>query len=296
MKKKIGLFILLFVFGTSIWYLFIKPYDYLVTFKANTFPGTINQSIKLWSKSIDPSSKVIQDDIQNISYIFTINDSTYNYDWKLVPINDSTSKVKVYIKDINHSLINKIKIPFSETNFEKTTKRTLLNFNKMLTEHLKRFKVTVVGKGTFGGTYCAYIPIKSTQFQKAKGMMQNYSLLSNFVAMNKIKLNGTPMVEITKWNINTDSIHYNFCYPIIKSDSLPKHDIIKYKQLKIKPSLKAIYNGNYKTSDLAWYALIDYANKENIEIEYRPVEIFYNNPNMGGDELNWKTEVYMPIK
>jgi len=296
MKKKIGLFILLFVFITSIWYLFFKPYDYLVTFKANTFPGTINQTIKLWSKSIDTSTTIMQEDIQNISYNFTVNDSTYNYNWKLVPINDSTSKVKVYIKDINHSLINKIKIPFSETNFEKTTKRILLNFNKMLTEHLKRFKVTVVGKDTFASTYCAYTPIKSTQLQKAKGMMQNYSLLSNFVATNKIKLNGTPIVEITKWNINTDSIHYNFCYPIIKSDSLPKHNLIKYKQLKIRPSLKAIYNGNYKTSDLAWYALLDYAERNKIKVIPKPIEVFHNNPNMGGDELNWKTEVFMPIK
>ena len=126
--------------------------------------------------------------------------------------------------------------------------------------------------------------------------MQNYSLLSTHMVENDIGLNGKPFIEIMDWDMEKDSIHYNFCYPIIKTDSLPSHKLIKYKQFNGKKALKAIYNGNYITSDRAWYALIDYANKENIEIEYRPVEIFYNNPNMGGNELSWKAEIFLPIK
>jgi len=26
------------------------------------------------------------------------------------------------------------------------------------------------------------------------------------------------------------------------------------------------------------------------------VEVFFNNPNLGGEGLDWRTEVYMPIK
>lgn len=296
MKKKVSLVFGLILLVLLLWYLFIKPYDYLVTFKANTFPGTINQSIKLWSQTLDSSSKIVQDDLQNVSQEFTSNDSTFYYKWKLEPLTDSTSRVKVYVKDVNHSLINKITIPFSETSFEKTTKRILLDFNKKLVDHLQNFSVSSVGKDTLAGTYCAYIPIKSTQFQKAKGMMLNYSLISNFIAENKIKLNGRPMVEITKWDIDNDSIYYNFCYPIIKSDSLPKHDLIKYKQLDSRFSLKAIYNGNYITSDRTWYRLLDYAKENKINVSPTPIEVFYNNPNMGGNELEWKTEVYIPIE
>jgi len=42
--------------------------------------------------------------------------------------------------------------------------------------------------------------------------------------------------------------------------------------------------------------LLDYAQKNNIPVEKKPIEIFYNNPNMGGDGLDWTTEVFMPIK
>jgi effector-binding domain-containing protein len=294
--KKIISIVVVILVGSLIWYLYIKPYDYSVKFKAKTFPGTINQSIKMWSLSLENSTIIDQNEINNLKQKITFNDSTYIYKWEIVAENDSTSTVKIFIKDVNHSVKNRITFPFSNTDFEKRTKNTLLDFHEKLNEHIKKFKVTIKGDSEFKSTYCAYVPIKTTQIGKAQGMMENYSLLSSVLAENNVKLNGLPLVEITYWDMKKDSIHFNFCYPIIKNDSLPHHDLIKYKELKGKKALKAVYNGNYITSDRAWYALIDYANKNNIEIEKLPVEIFYNNPNMGGDELKWKAEIYLPIK
>jgi hypothetical protein len=31
-------------------------------------------------------------------------------------------------------------------------------------------------------------------------------------------------------------------------------------------------------------------------VEDTPVEVFYNNPNMGGNALTWKAEIYLPLK
>ena len=72
--------------------------------------------------------------------------------------------------------------------------------------------------------------------------------------------------------------------------------MIQYKQYNQVTALKAVYNGNYITSDRAWYALLDYAKQNNIAVNNNPVEVFYNNPNYGGDEMRWKAEIYMPIK
>jgi len=294
--KKIISIVVVILVSSLVWYLYIKPYDYLVKFKANTFPGAINQSIKMWSFSLENSAIIEQNEINNLKQKISFNDSTYTYEWNIIPENDSTSIVKVYIKDVNHSVNNRITFPFSYTDFEKRTKNTLLDFHEKLNEHIAKFKVTIKGESEIKSTYCAYVPIKSTQIGKARGMMKNYSLLSSVLVENNVKLNGLPMVEITYWDMQKDSIHFNFCYPIIKNDSLPQHNLIKYKEFVGKKALKAIYNGNYITSDRAWYALIDYAKKNNIEIENLPVEIFYNNPNMGGDELKWKAEIYLPIK
>jgi len=138
--------------------------------------------------------------------------------------------------------------------------------------------------------------VKGLQIEKARGMMQNYSLLTSILSAENITMNGTPFVEITNWNTQNDSIAYNFCFPVIKSDSLPVDSRIQYKQYNGAKALKATYNGNYITSDRAWYALVDYAENNDIKIDKKPLEVFYSNPNFGGDELQWKAEIFMPIK
>ncbi len=295
MKKAIWIIVVV-VLGALTWYLFIKPYDYLVTIKTNTFPGVVNQTIKLWSTIQDDSRILEQENLAEIKQQLSFNDSTHVYNWHIDRITDSTSKIKVYIKDVDHSFQNKITIPFANTDFEKRTKKTLLDFTEKLNEHIANFKVSVIGPSEFPSAYCIYIPIVSSQLQKANGMMKNYGLLTDFIVRNNIKPKGPPFIETTYWNIARDSITYNFCFPIIKSDSIPNHNLIEHKQFAGKKAIKAIYNGNYISSDRAWYALLDYARANNMDILKTPIEFFYNNPNMGGNELNWKAEVFIPLK
>ena len=295
MKKVILVLLPLLVAGL-LWYLFIKPYDYRVTFKARTFPGTINQSIKTWNSTLKDAQLVNQEGLNQLEQNIKFSDSTYLYQWDIIPLTDSTSKVKVYVKDLDHSLQNKIAIPFFNTDFEKRTISTVKDFSEKLNEHIDNFRVKVTGKKELPATYCAYVSVKTNQFGKAKGMMYNYPLLNTILANNGIELNGRPFIEITEWDKETDSIHYDFCYPIIKSDSLPEHPDLKYKQFNSRNALMAVYNGNYITSDRAWYALMDYAGKNDIQVTGLPVEVFQNNPNMGGDALTWKAEIYLPLK
>ncbi len=294
--KKIILAAVALVLVGLLWYLFIKPYDYLVTFHARTVPGTINQSIKLWGTTLEDSRLLSQEGFTHLEQNIKFSDSTYLYQWDIIPLTDSTSKVKVYVKDLDHSFKNKIAIPFLKTDFEKRTIRTVKDFHEKLNEHISTFRIKIIGKNELRSTYCAYVSVNTSQFGKAQGMMNDFPLLNSILADNGIKLNGRPFLEVTEWNKETDSIQFDFCYPIIKSDSLPVHPDLKYKQFNSKNALMAIYNGNYITSDRAWYALLDYAGKNNIDITELPVEVFHNNPNMGGDALKWKTEVYMPLK
>ena len=121
-----------------LWYLIIKPYDYLVTFKVKTSAGTINQTIKLWNTSLENSSPIQQDNLANLTQQIKIKDTTYYYEWSISSVNDSISKVNVYVTDLNNSLANKISIPFSKTDFEKRTEQTVTDFIDKLKEHLKK--------------------------------------------------------------------------------------------------------------------------------------------------------------
>jgi len=294
--KKFSAIIGFLTIGFLLWYLIIKPYDYLVTFKVKTSAGTINQSIKLWNTSLENSSPIQQENLKNLTQQIIVKDSTFNYDWSISSVNDSISKVNVYVTDIDHSFANKISIPFGTTDFEKRTQNIITNFIDKLKEHLNKIRVRVVGIDSTRTTYCAYIPMKGLQIEKARGMMQNYSLLTSVLSAENIEMNGTPFVEITNWNTQNDSIAYNFCFPVIKSDSIPIDSRIQYKQYSGVKALKASYNGNYITSDRAWYALLDYAGNNDIEIVKKPLEVFYSNPNFGGDELKWEAQIYLPIK
>ena len=294
--KKISAIIGFLTIGFLLWYFIIKPYDYLVTFKVKTTAGTINQSLKLWNTSLENSSPIQQENLKNLTQQIKIKDSTFNYDWSISSINDSISKVNVYVTDMDHSFANKISIPLGTTDFEKRTQNTITDFIGKLKEHLNKIRVRVIGIDSTRTTYCAYIPIKGLQIEKARGMMQNYSLLTSVLSAENIEMNGTPFVEITNWNTQNDSIAYNFCFPVIKSDSLPIDPLIKYKQYNGVKALKASYNGNYITSDRAWYALLEYAENNGIEIANKPLEVFYSNPNFGGDELQWEAQIYLPIK
>lgn len=295
MKKIVSILILLFLV-VAVWYLFIKPYDYVVRFPAKTTVGTINQSIKSWYAGIEGTQIIDQSKLDELTQQFNFGDSIHTYTWKLEAVTDSTSQVKVYIKDNEHSLANKLAIPFSNTAIKKRSEATVKEFYDVLNLHLERTRVKINGEDSTRATYVAYVPLKGQQAGKAKGMMYNYSLLTQILLQGNVALNGTPFVEVTRWNMKTDSISYNFCFPIKKNDSLPEHPEIKYKQYESQKALKATYNGNYITSDRAWYALEAYAKSHNIPIELTPIEVFYNNPNMGGDELQWKAEIFMPIK
>jgi len=293
--KKSILIISVLLSGFLVWYLFIKPYDYLVTFKAKTIPGAINQSLKLWNSSLEGAKMESSEDILHLKQIVPYHDSTFVYQYKIKPINDSTSMVKVYVTDLEHSFMNRLTHPFMHTDFEKRVKKSMVEFSDKLNEHISRFAIKIEGESEINETYCAFISIECKQIEKALGMMKNYSLLSSTLLANKVELNGRPFISVNSWDMKNDRIQYDFCYPVKNNDSLFQHPTISFKTIDRKKALKAIYNGNYITSDRAWYALLDYANRNNISIERKPFEVFQNNPNMGGDELLWTTEVYMPI-
>ncbi|QLG45733.1 GyrI-like domain-containing protein [Costertonia aggregata] len=296
MKKKIALLFGFIILAGSIWYLFIKPFDYLVTFKVKALPGTINQTIKTWAVSSDNITTVQQKDIHTISQRIKFGDSIHHYDFEIVQLNDTVSKIKVFIKDKENSFQNKLTIPFADTPFEENCIKTVKDLSRTIIDHLGDFKVTVVGEENIAPKFCAYVPLKGTQLQKASGMMKNYSLLSGYLAGKNIELDGNPLVEITKWDVATDSIYYNFCFPVIKPDTIPQNSIIQFKEIKSSKAVKAIYNGNYISSDRAWYALQQYAKNEGLETVEKPLEIFYNNPGLSSNELEWKAEIFMPLK
>ncbi|NBC57453.1 MAG: AraC family transcriptional regulator [Bacteroidetes bacterium] len=299
MNKKIlryfTLTALIAVIVLGVWY-FTKPYDYTVTFESKTLPGTINQSLKLWVKSLDNSKIIESNSINNIKQNFNYNDNSYTYNWILDNKHDSLTKVTVDITGSKSNISNRIAHIFKNTKLKQRSKDNIHDFMTLLQSHLESHDVKIIGEAMSPEVYCAYLSFQTEQMLKANEMMKSYNYLSTELLKNKIELQGNPMVEITRWDKKKDSIYFNFCFPIVEIDSLPKHPKIKFKTIKSQKSIKAIYHGNYISSDRAWYKLLHYAENENIKLNSKPIEVFHNNPMYGREDRNWKTEIYMPIK
>ncbi|WP_375587684.1 GyrI-like domain-containing protein [Flagellimonas aurea] len=294
--RKIISIILALVVGVILWYLFLKPQDYQVNFKAKAIPGTIYETVKAWNKGFDSIIPLDYNSPSHFKQTIFVNDSVHVYNWEITRVHDSLSEVQVNIKDLSHSLGNRLSIPFSDTDFEKGSRKLLLDFNTLLNEHIKGFKVSIEKEEETLSSFCACVKLHTSPEDKAKGMMANYNFLDGILADNEVQLNGPPFVEVLDWDLENNLLTYNFCNPIVRSEKLPDHPDIEYKRMFSKNALKAVYHGNYITSDRAWYALLDYAKENNISIEEKPIEVFHNNPHIGGNELEWTTEVFMPIK
>lgn len=295
-SRKIIVLVPLVLISVSIGYFFIQPQDYRVVFKVNTFPAVVNQTLKLWHNSADSSLSLEQYALGNLKQQFKFNDSLHQYHWRIEAIHDSLSEITLDIKDPENSVANRWQKLLGNNPIGSRSKKNVLEFINKLNDHIQKFRIHSIEEVDLPTTFYAYVSIAGKQSSKARGMMANISYISNFLLHNKIELNGSPFITVEEWDQKNDSIRYNFCFPIKRSDKLPAHEEIKYKKLFAKKALKAEFNGNYIYSDYAWYALLNYAKKNNIEIDPTPIESFYNNPNMGGNELNWKALVYMPIK
>lgn len=297
-KIIVGLSAVLSLF--LVWYLFIKESDYTISFKINTSTGTVFQGVQEWSTAQaqkDSENYVILEkkNFEFLKYEMRKGDSEFNYYWDIKSINDSVTKIDVSIKDLNNSLYNKITVPFFKTDFKQEQIKKISEFKLGLTEHLNKFKVKIDGEGISEATYVAYINLKSVLQEKAQSMIQNDASITGYLQRNNIQIIGRPFVEVQNWDLDSEKLDFNYCFPIEKKADFPPSDIVKFKTLPALKGLKATYYGNFRTSDRAWFALLDYAKKNNIKLQKKVLEHFLANPFNGGNELEWETKIIIPF-
>ncbi len=288
---------LILIFG---WYFFIKKHDYRITFQTKQAPGIVYSNLIGWNNWELKKNKAVvtisKTPFSRLSQELKISDSIFEIDWFIERKNDSITKVTALIKDKENSLVQKIKVPFLKTDFVKRSLTTVKKIKKGLETFEETYRVSKIEKDTIPEQYCAYVSVESKLFDKANAMIKYNGFVMEYIAKNEVKLTGKPFLEVTNWNLEEDLINFNFCFPIPKKEFYSKSNEIKIKSTEKREALKVTFNGNYRISDKAWFTIIDYAERNNIEIEKLPTEIFYNNPHEGGNSIDWVAEIYMPLK
>jgi effector-binding domain-containing protein len=299
-KKKLLLGFLVVLIPFLGWYFFLKQNDFAITFKVKTSTGTVFQGIQEWmkaNKSDNVTFEVIEKEKFNyIQYKHRVNQKTIVHTWEITPENDSITSVKVGIADANTTLYNRLTLPFLETEYKVEQKRIISEFKTGLEFHLQNIKVNPVKEGVSEQVYVAYIELKSEMQQKAQTMIMNDARITGALFKNNIQIKGMPFVEITHWNLDTEQLQFNYCFPVDKTHANCDDKDIKFKMIPAKKGLTVSYFGNYRTSDKGWFAILDYAKKHNIQLDYKPLEHFLANPFNGGEELDWEAQIIIPFK
>jgi effector-binding domain-containing protein len=294
--KKIVLTLSALIAIVLSWYLFVRSFEFEVKFRATTLPGDVVQTLRIWDRSLTDAGIIEVDSLYSLTQKITWNNRNYKYKWNFEMVNDSTTQINVEIAQPGRSIINKLLIPFTEQPVEQDAREVVETFYRILKAHLKITKVRVVGESELPSLFCVCRSLETRQIEKANGMMKDFGLLTSFISDFNLHVNGPPLIQIRAWNHSSGQLAYDFCFPILKRDSLPSFPSITYQEITAKKALKAVYHGNYITSDRSWYELINFAQANGYQINGLPTELFYHNPNLGMNEETWRAEVYLPIK
>ncbi len=300
MNNKLKLILAVVILSFLGWYFLLKQSDYTITFKVNAATGTISQGIMDWSTTQSKSQNELytlleKRDFDFIKQQMKKGNQVMEYTWNMESINDSITNVIVGVKDLNHSFYNRLTTPFVPTKFKTEQIEKIKLFKIGLEDHIDDFKIRIDGEKSSEEIYVAYINLKSVLQEKAQSMIQNDASITGYLQKNNIKIIGRPFVEVQNWDFDSEKLDFNYCFPVEKRDDFPSSDVVKFKTLPALKGLKATYFGNFRTSDRAWFALIDYAKRHDYKLSNKPLEHFLANPFNGGEEIEWETQIIIPF-
>ena len=300
MKKRLGYIVLLLLVGAGIWYFFIKEYDYLVTFETKNAPGIVYQKLLNWNQGRATKDEVTIIDkvpFSEVKLEVSKDNSNTLMNWKFHSISDSVTKVKVFFKDQEHSLSQRFKLLYGGSNLVKNSVETTKKVRTELKAHTTRYRVNIPAESVIPERYCACTKTDSIKMlMKATNMMKKNAVLSDFLVRNDLSVSDFPLLQVTRWNRETENIDFEFCFPIPKNKEYLPIQGVYLKSFPERKALKVIFNGNYLISDRAWYKAVDHAKRNQIDIEPYPIEFYYNDPHTGTNELSWKAEIFFPLK
>lgn len=302
--KKILLVILGLAVVTAGWYLFVKEYDYQFRFKAKYGPGTVYKEIMEWQEFDDSeiSGKIEvvkqQPYSELVQQVKLSNGNLLRMEWEFEYLNDSVTEVQVNVSEPARQFENRLSIlnPFVSSEYLQSLKKKFRQVDRELAVIQENYRISPAGTAISPALDCACITSESSVEGKAMAMTATIGYLQDYLEDNDLNLQGFPMLKVNHWDIETNRISFDFCFPIKMRSNLQETDHIKLKHFDPSSSLLAVFRGNYRLSHFAWMDLYAKARRENRQITALPLEVYHDNPMMGSDENKWRADVYLPLR
>jgi effector-binding domain-containing protein len=225
-----------------------------------------------------------------------INNTPFELQWRFESRNDTNAVVKLNFLNKENSLKERYSCLFKSSPNLDSIIFISQAFKAKANAFARSFKVLIDGIDTIPSQTYLYIKEQSKRDSKAGKMIKTNGYLFSKNKDSLVTKTGETFVYVKKWDLETDSINFRYAFPIKPQSTYPTDDMVMVDDMIEQPALKATFYGNYSLSDQAWIALYNYANRNDISVELTPIEIFYNNPMLGGDDRQWKAEVFLPLK
>ncbi|WP_424494267.1 hypothetical protein [Salinimicrobium sp. GXAS 041] len=297
MTKRISVTVLFLLIIISCCWFFLKGKDFYETsFETSVAPGVVYEKISSWKfKKFREVEMVQKMPFYSIRQKIDFRKETTFLYWSFIPLNDSITQVKLKAVSANSSFKDRLKRLFKNDRLEQSLETEVAQLQETLISDKSLYSVDINGKSISPESTCACISLNGKTDEKAFKMMISIDHLSNFVLKHELETTGRPRVVVQKWDLEKDFMAFDFCFPVMP-EKQPQHPLIFFRKIPALPSFKATFKGNYMFSHFGWYELMNYAQQNDFEIQPIPQEIFYDNPEMGGDSRNWKAEIFLPIK
>lgn len=298
MKRLLRLlFALILIAGC--WYFLIKDHQQTVNFNSGFPSGVLYDHLTQWANvlpdGIDSVRTTKRNPYTDIDQLIYIQEEQIEVKWEIESTTDSTSRLHAHFDKTQNDFSERIAILLGQSDLPAQGLSITKHVRNTLTAKAKGFRVGQIADTLVPQKYVAYISVESTVRTKARDMIYRITDIMGYIKQNGIELDGDPFLQLTSWDRSTDRISFDFNFPIVRTDSLPPSPIVKFKQVPQLEALHVPFYGNYRISDIGWYQLLAHAQNKGIETQGLPVEIFRNDPHLGGNELEWRADILLPL-
>lgn len=278
-----------------------RPCDYRASFTTEASPDVVYFHLlnwKNWNRKLSGVEIRVTEKqaLQSVSSQVVLPDTILDFHWKIRALSDSSTEVRACVSDPDRRLKNRLSAPLFPTAFRRGVRMNILDLMQRLETLRKTFHFEFRGPSYFEARACVYMTLNCDIRQKAATMMATVTELNQFVRQNKLGLEGHPFLLIHDWKVGSDSIRFDFCFPIREQEAIPPHPLISFKHVEGMAAVQSDFYGNYSITDASWFDLAEEAEKMGYTSNGRLIEVYHNDPHSGGNEREWKAEIFLGVR
>ena len=280
-------------------FLYSRPCDYSVGFTTDAKPDVVYYHLlnwRTWNRKQQAQIKVRdKHPVSHMEHRVVLPDTLLDFRWEIKNLDDSLTKVSACVSDPGRKLKNRLTARVLPTAFKKSVQYNVLDIMRKLESMRETFDFSFEGPAKFEARHCVYMSVRCPVRQKAHLMIATVSDLNQFVRQNELGLDGDPFLLIHNWELGDDSVFFDFCFPVQHIDAIPFHPQISYRYVEEMQACKSVFHGNYSISDISWLNLAKGLEEAGHSPSGTLIEVYLNDPHSGGNELEWKAEIFLGI-